>query len=135
MTTRGNPNHCKYPPNPVPNVPADSCSDPNLLNYSSSESSDSSNNNYYKRSRRAKKVKTKRESKTRFGDPIKKCAKLKVKLITVAHKSKVIIFKLDEDTLMRRFYFPSFLNSLKIVLSPFSEKYMLLMDYPSVREE
>ena len=50
-------------------------------------------------------------------------------------KSKVIKFKLYEDTLKHRVYLISFINSLKIVLSQFSETYMLLVDYPSIRGE
>ena len=71
-----------------------------------------------------------RRSKTRFDKTIKKCAKLTVKKITSAYKSKVIKFKLEKDLIQILVYFLSLMNSLKIILSPFSDKYMLLMDYP-----
>ena len=59
--------------------------------------------------------------------------KLTAKLLTSAYKSRVINSKLDKDQPQLRFYDLSFMNSLKIVLSQFSETYMLLMDYPSIR--
>ena len=68
-----------------------------------------------------------------FQRPNQKCAKLTAKLLTDPYKSKVIKFKLDKDTLQRQVYFLSFMNSLTIVLSQFSETYILLMDYPSTR--
>ena len=69
----------------------------------------------------------------RFDDPIKKCTKLRAKLLTYAYKSKVVKLKLDEYPLITWVYFLSFIYSLKIVLSPFSVTCMLLMDYPSIR--
>ena len=42
---------------------------------------------------------------------------------------------MDKDPLQRWFYFISFTNSLKIVLLPFSETYMLLMYHQSIRGE
>ena len=68
-----------------------------------------------------------------FDDSIKNCANLTTKLLTDAYKSKVINFTLDEDPLQRRVYFPSFVNSLKIVLSQFKETYIVLMEYASIR--
>ena len=79
--------------------------------------------------------KKKLQSKMRFNDSIKNCADLTAKLLTGSYKSKVINFTLDEDPLQRRVYFPSFVNSLKIVLSKFKETYRVLMDYPSIRGE
>ena len=92
------------PPNPLPNVPADPDSDPSFSDSSLSKSSDSLDKNYYKQRQRAKKYKNKLWSKILFVDSIKKCAKLKSKLIAAAYKSKVIKLKLDEDTLQRLFY-------------------------------
>ena len=68
-----------------------------------------------------------------FDDRIKKCAKLTSNIPKAAYKSKVVKLKLEEDLLQLRVYLISFMNSLKIILSQFSEKYMLLMDYPSIR--
>ena len=48
---------------------------------------------------------------------------------------KNLKFKLHEVTVQHRVYFLSFINSLKIVLSQFSETYMLLMEYISIRGE
>ena len=67
----------------------------------------------------------------RLDDPIKKCAKVTSKLLTIVYKSKFTKFKLDEDPLQRRGYFLSFMNSL----SKFSEAYMLVTNYPSIRGE
>ena len=127
--------NAKNTPNMVPFVPAEPDSYPSLSYSSSAESFYSSDGEYYKWRRHAEKYKNKRWSKTRFGYPIEKCAKLKAKIFTAAYKSKYIAFKLDEDPLQQRVYFLYFMNSLKIVLSTFSETYMLLMDYPSIRGE
>ena len=51
------------------------------------------------------------------------------------YNSKVTKFELDEDPLQRQVYFLPFTNSLKMVLSQFSENYMLLMNYTFIREE
>ena len=95
MTLKGNTKPRDNPPNPVPNVPADTYSDPRSSYYYFSESSDSSDDEYYKQRRCAKKDKNKCWGKTRFDDPIKKCAKLTAKLLIDAYKSKVVRFKLD----------------------------------------
>ena len=79
------------------------------------------------------KVQKKCQSKTCFNDPIKKCTKLKAKLLTATYKSKVVCFKLDKDSIHRQVYLLSFINSLRISSSPFSETYMLIMDYPSMK--
>ena len=71
----------------------------------------------------------------RFDDPIKKCVKLTSKLLTYAYKQKVVKFKLDDYPLHCQVYLLSFTNSIKIVLSTFSETYMLPMDYPFIRGE
>ena len=114
-----NPKPCKIPPNLVPNVPADPDSDPSLSDFSSLESSDSSDEKYYKQRWRAKKDRNKRRSKTRFDQPINKCANLTYKILTTAYKLKVIRFKLDKDPLQFWVYFLSFMNSLKNLLSHF----------------
>ena len=95
MKPKGNPNPCNSPPNPLPNVPADSDSDPISSDSPSSKSYDSLDDNYYKKIRHAKKDKNKRHSKTCFGDPINNWAKLAAKLITAAYKSELIKFTLE----------------------------------------
>ena len=81
----------------------DDLSDP-----SSSNNSDSSYNSDYRR----KKLKRKSDRKN---DPIKLCAHLTAKLLMTAYKSKIIRFKMDEDTLQRRIYFPTFVESLGMI--------------------
>ena len=54
----------------------------------------------------------KRQSKTRFNDPNKRCTKLAPKLLTYAYKPKVKKFKSDNDPQQIRVYFLSFVNSL-----------------------
>ena len=56
-------------------------------------------------------------------DLIRLCATLTAKLLTTAFKSKIVIFKLDEDTLQRRIYFLTFIDSLNIFF-PDIEKLM-----------
>ena len=56
-------------------------------------------------------------------------------IIAATSKSKVINFKLDKYLLQCRFYFPSFMDPLKIILSQFKETYMLLMDFTSILGE
>ena len=48
-------------------------------------------------------------------EPIKVCAKLTEKLLTTAHKSKVLKFKLDEDPLHYWIYFLTFMESLEMI--------------------
>ena len=121
MTTKGNPNPRNNPTNTVQYVPANPDSDPSFSDYSLSESYDSSDEEYYKGRQRAKKDKNTLWRKTRFYDPIKNCVKLTDKLFKSVYKSKVIKFKLGEDPLHCRVYFLLFMNSLKIVLSQFSD--------------
>ena len=54
-----------------------------------------------------------------FTNPTKNCAKLTTKLITAMYKSKVVKFKLDEDTIQHQVYFLSFMNSLKKIITIF----------------
>ena len=104
--------HATTNPILVPNVPAEPDSDPSLSYSSSSGSSDSSDDNYYKQIQYTNNNNNKFLSKKNFNEPIKKCAKFTAKLLTAAYKSKVIKLKLDEDTILRQFYFLYFINSL-----------------------
>ena len=112
---------------------------PNLVSYpclsysSLLDSSDSSDNEYYKQRWHTKKDKNKCRSKIRFNEPIKKYANLTAKILTAVYRWNIFKFILDEYPLQRRVYFLSFVNSLKIGLSPFSETFMFLMEYPSIR--
>ena len=54
------------------------------------------------------------------------------KLLTTAYKSKIIIFKLDEDPLHRRIHFLTFIDSLNMIFPQYRETYKVLKDYPKV---
>ena len=79
-----------------------------------SDDSDTSEDRHYRRKRRKNK-------KHREKYPIRLCATLTAKLLTTAYKSKIIIFKLDEDPLHRRIYFLTFIDSLNMVFSQYRE--------------
>ena len=79
----------------------DDSSDPSSSD--DSDDSDSSEDSHYRRRRRKNK-------KHRKEDPIRLCATLTAKLMTTAHKSKIIILKLDEDPLHRRIHFSPLLT-------------------------
>ena len=66
------------------------------INSDSSDESDYRHNIFHKKKIHRKK------------DPIKLCAKLTAKLLMTAYKSKIVIFKLDEDPLQRRICFLTF---------------------------
>ena len=99
VTQKVNPTPRNNNHNLVPNVPDDPDSDPSLSDSSLLGSSYSSDDKYHQIRLRAKKNKNKRQSKTRFSEPIKKCPKLTAKLLTNAYKPKVVNFKLGEDPL------------------------------------
>ena len=92
---------------------------------SSSDVSDSSDDSHYRRRR----CKNKRHRKK---DPIKLCASLTEKLLTTAYKSKIIRFKMDEDTLQRRIYFLTFVESLEMILSQYTQTCEVLLEYPKI---
>ena len=115
MTPKVNPTPRSNPHNLVPNVPYDTDSDTSSSDSSLLDSSDSSDDKYYEQIRRAENDKNNFQSKTNFHDTIKKCAKLTSKLLIYAYKSKVVQFKLDEDTLQTWVYLLYLMNSLKIV--------------------
>ena len=54
-------------------------------------------------------------------DLIRLCATLTAKLLTTAYKSKIVRFKLDEDSLQRRIYFLTFIDSLDVHFSQYRE--------------
>ena len=50
----------------------------------------------------------------------------------MAYKSKIIRFKMDEDTLQRRIYFLSFVESLEMIFSQYRETCEVVLDYPKI---
>ena len=98
----------------------DESSDP-----SSSDNSDSSNDSHNRR-------KLRNNKKHQEKDPIRLCATLTAKLLTTAYKSKIIRFKMDEDPLQRRIYFHTFIDSLDMILSQYTETCEVLLDYPKI---
>ena len=92
---------------------------------SSSDDSNSSDDSHYRR-RRCKKKKHQKKN------PIKLCANLTTKLLTTAYKSKIIRFKMDEDPLQRRIYFLTFVESLEMIFSQYTETCEVLLDYPKI---
>ena len=95
-------------------------SDPYLSN-----DSDSSDDSHYRRKRRKKK-------KHRKKYPIKHCATLTAKLPTTAYKSNIIRFEMDEDPLQRRIYFLTFVESLEMIFSKYTETSEVLLDDPKI---
>ena len=65
-------------------------------------------------------------------DPIKLCARLTANLLTTLFKSKIGRFKMDEDPLQRRIYFLTFVESLEIIFSQYTETCEVLIDYPRI---
>ena len=49
-----------------------------------------------------------------------------------AFKSKIIRFKMDKDTLQRRIYFLTFVESLEMIFSQYTETCEVIMDYPKL---
>ena len=53
-------------------------------------------------------------------------------MLTIAYKSKIIRFKIDEDPLERRFYFLAFIDSLAMIFSQYRETCEVLLNYPKI---
>ena len=51
-----------------------------------------------------------------------------VKLPTIAYKSKIIRFKMDEDPLQHRIYFLTFVESLEMIFSQYTETCEVITD-------
>ena len=49
-----------------------------------------------------------------------------------AFKSKIIRFKMDEDPLQSRIYFLTFLESLEMIFSQYTETCEAILDYPKI---
>ena len=99
----------------------DDLSDP-----SSSDSSDSSHDSDYRRKRHKMKSNQKEY-------PIKLYARLTEKLLTIAYKSKIVRFKMDEDPLQRRVCFLTFVESHVMIFSQYTENCEVLIDYTKNR--
>ena len=65
-------------------------------------------------------------------DAIRLCATLTAKFLTTAYKSKIIRFKMDEDPLQRRVYFLTFVESLEILFSQYTETCEVILDDPKI---
>ena len=73
-----------------------------------------------------------KNKKHREKNPIKQCATLTENFLTTAYKSKIIRFKMDEDPLQRRIYFLTFVESLEMIFSQYTETCEVLLDYPKI---
>ena len=98
----------------------DDSSDP-----SSSDDSDSSDDSHYRR----KRLKDKKHWKK---DPIKKCTTLAEMFLTTAYKSKIIRLKMDKDPLQSRIYLLTFVESLEMIFSQYTDTCEVLLDYPKI---
>ena len=52
--------------------------------------------------------------------------------MTTTYKSKIIMFKIGEDPLQRRICFLTFVESLKMIFSQYTETCEVLLDYPKI---
>ena len=55
--------------------------------------------------------------------------------MTTAYKSKIIRFKMDEDPLHYRNYFLTFVKSLGMIFSQYTETCEVLLDHPKIGED
>ena len=60
------------------------------------------------------------------------CAKLTEKFLTIVYKSKIVKFKLDEDPLQCWIFFLTFIESLEMIFSRYTETFEVLLDYPKI---
>ena len=88
----------------------DDLSDP-----SSSNNYDSSNDSDYRRKQHKNKIHQKNYL-------IKLCARLTGKFLTIEYKSRIIRFKMNEYPLQRRIYFLTFVESLEMIYSQYTER-------------
>ena len=72
------------------------------------------------------------KKKHRKNDTIKLCATLTAKLLTTAYKLKIIRFKMDENPLQRQIYFITFVESLEMIFSQYTETCEVIIDYPKI---
>ena len=97
------------------------------------DSSDRSlSDDYYSSDDSNYRLKPLKNKKHRKKDPIKICATVTAKLLTTAYKSKIVSFKIDEDPLQRRIYFLTFVESLEMIFSQYTETCEVILDYPKI---
>ena len=65
-------------------------------------------------------------------NPIRLRTTLTENFLTKVYKSKTIRFKMDEDPLQRRIYFLTFVESLDMIFSKYTETCEVLLDYPKI---
>ena len=53
-------------------------------------------------------------------------------MLTIAYKSKIIRFKMDEDPLQRRIYLLTSVESLEMIFSQYTETCEVILDYPNI---
>ena len=92
---------------------------------SSSDDSDSSYDSDYRRKQHKRKS-------HRENDPIKVCTNLTAKLLMTAYKSNIVRFKINEDSIQRRIYFLSFVESLEMIFSQYIETCEVLVYYSKI---
>ena len=56
-------------------------------------------------------------------------------MLTTAYKSKIIRFKMDEDPLQRRNYFLTFVESMEMIFSQYTETCEVIIYYPKIGED
>ena len=54
------------------------------------------------------------------------------KLLTTMYKSNIIRFKMDEDPLQLRICFLTFVESMEMIFSQYTETCEVLLDYPKI---
>ena len=57
------------------------------------------------------------------------------KLLTIAYKSNITRVKMDEDSLQRRIYFITFVESIEMIFSQYIENCKVLLDHPKIGGE
>ena len=56
-------------------------------------------------------------------------------MLTISYKSKIIRFKMDDETIQRRIYFINFVESLEMIFSQYKETCEVLLDYQKIGGE
>ena len=62
-------------------------------------------------------------------------ARLTAKVLSKVYTSKIIKFKMDENPLQYRIYFLTFVESLEMIFSQYTENCEVLLDYPKIGGE
>ena len=100
------------------------------------DSSDPSSSEYYDEHYDSDyRCKLRKRKSNRKKDLIKLCAYFTKKLLMTAYKSKTIRFKINEDPLKRQIYFLTFVGSLEMIFSQYTENCEVLLDDPKIGGE